>query len=213
MTIDQIISSLEREYGAPEWQSRSDPLSELIRTVLSQNTSDVNSKRAFDRLIATFGSWERVAEASSEQISEAIKSGGLSKIKAGRIKAILERIRQGQGDLDLGFLRELPLAEARTWLERLPGVGPKTAACVLLFSLGKPALPVDTHVYRVSRRLGLIDSRASSKEAHRVLEEMVPPQSRYQFHRHMLAHGRKICRAPRPLCYKCMLEEGCPKIM
>jgi len=213
MTIDQITSLLEQEYGALEWQSRSDPLSELIAAILSQNTSDVNSKRAFDRLVATFSSWERVAEASIEQIAEAIKGGGLSRIKAGRIKAILESIRQDQGSLDLGFLRVLPLAEAKAWLEKLPGVGPKTAACVLLFSLGRPALPVDTHVYRVSRRLGLIDSRVSPKEAHRLLEEMVPPQARYQFHLHMLAHGRSICRAPRPLCHTCILEEGCPQIL
>ena len=213
MTIDQIISLLEQEYGALERRSHNDPLSELIAAILSQNTSDVNSKRAFDRLVATFGPWEGVAEASIDQIAEAIKGGGLSRMKAGRIKAILESIRQDQGNLDLGFLRSLPLAEAKAWLEKLPGVGPKTAACVLLFSLGRPALPVDTHVYRVSRRLGLIDSRASSKEAHRLLEEAVSPQARYQFHLHMLAQGRSICKAPRPLCHTCILEEGCPKII
>ena len=213
MTIARIISLLEQEYGALRWQSRSEPLSELIRTILSQNTSDVNSKRAFDQLVATFGSWEQVAEASTDQIAEAIKGGGLNRIKAGRIRTILERIRKDQGSLDLGFLRALPSSEAKTWLEGLPGVGSKTAACVLLFSLGRPALPVDTHIYRVSRRLGLIDSRASAKEAHQLLEEMVPPQARYQFHFHMLAHGRSICKAPCPLCHKCILGEGCPKII
>ena len=211
MTIDQIISLLEQEYGVLEWQPRSDPVSELMRTILSQNTSDVNSKRAFDLLIATFGSWERVADADTEQIAEAIKSGGLSRIKAGRIKTILESIEQDQGSLDLAFLGELPVADSRAWLEELPGVGSKTAACVLLFSLGRPALPVDTHVYRVSRRLGLIESRVSPKEAHPLLEEQVPPQARYQFHLHLLAHGRRICKALRPLCHKCILEKGCPK--
>ncbi|MFC2039166.1 endonuclease III domain-containing protein, partial [Chloroflexota bacterium] len=186
---------------------------ELIVAILSQNTSDVNSKRAFDRLVATFGSWGSVAEGSVDQIVGAIKGGGLSRIKARRIKAILESVRQREGILDLGFLTGFPLAEAKAWLERLPGVGPKTAACVLLFSLGRPALPVDTHVHRVSRRLGLIDSRVSPKDAHRLLENIVMPEARYQFHLHMLAHGKTLCKALRPLCHRCFLEEGCPKII
>lgn len=210
MTIDEILTLLEQEYGPLQWQSGSDPVSELIGAILSQNTSDVNSRRAFERLIDTFGAWERVAEASIDQIAEAIKGGGLGRIKAGRIKAILERLLESQGSLDLGFLEGLPLAEAKAWLEKLPGVGPKTAACVLLFSLGRPVIPVDTHVYRVSRRLGLIDSKVWPKEAHQLLEEVVPPQARYQFHLHMLAHGRSVCKAQRPLCYQCIFQRGCP---
>jgi len=210
MTIDEILSLLEREYGPLQWRASGGPLSELIRAILSQNTSDVNSKRAFERLVSTFGTWERVAEGSIEQIAEAIRCGGLSRIKAGRIKASLTRILESQRSLDLDFLGELPLPLARAWLEGLPGVGPKTAACVLLFSLERAALPVDTHVYRVARRLGLIDSRVSVEQAHQLLEDVVPSEERYQFHLHMLWHGRSICRAQRPLCQGCVFNEGCP---
>lgn len=209
MTIDEIIQLLGQEYGLPQWQRQRDPLSELIGAILSQNTSDVNSHRAFDSLISTFGTWDRVAEASVGEVAEAIACGGLSRIKAPRIKAILEGILNDHSSLDLGFLGELPLPEARAWLQALPGVGPKTASCVLLFSLGRPVLPVDTHVYRVSRRLGLIDSGVSPARAHQLLEELVPAEAIYQFHLNMLAHGRGVCRAQRPRCHECVLREGC----
>ena len=209
MTIDETIRLLGQEYGIPQWRPSRDPLSELIGAILSQNTSDVNSHRAFDSLISTFGSWDTVAEASSDEIATAIACGGLSRIKAPRIKAILEEILNDHGSLDLGFLDELPLPEARAWLQALPGVGPKTASCVLLFSLGRPALPVDTHVYRVSRRLGLIDSGVSPARAHQLLEELVPAEAIYQFHLNMLAHGRGVCRAQRPRCHECVFGEGC----
>ena len=209
MTIDEIIHLLGQEYGLPQWRQRRDPLSELIGAILSQNTSDVNSHRAFNSLISTFGSWERVAQASIGEVAEAIACGGLSRIKAPRIKAILEGIPNDNGSLDLGFLGELPIPEARAWLQALPGVGPKTASCVLLFSLGRPVLPVDTHVYRVSRRLGLIDSGVSPARAHQLLEELVPAEAIYQFHLNMLAHGRGVCRAQRPRCPECVLQEGC----
>lgn len=209
MTIDEIIQLLGQEYGLPQWQRQRDPLSELIGAILSQNTSDVNSHRAFDSLISTFGSWERVAQASIGEVAEAIACGGLSRIKAPRIKAILEGIPNDNGSLDLGFLGELPIPEAKAWLQALPGVGPKTASCVLLFSLGRPVLPVDTHVYRVSRRLGLIDSGVSPARAHQLLEELVPAEAIYQFHLNMLAHGRGVCRAQRPRCHECVFREGC----
>jgi len=210
MSINEIIALLEQEYGALEWRPHADPVSVLIGTILSQNTSDINSHRAFDRLIETFGTWEMVAEAGVNEIAEAIRGGGLNRIKAVRIKACLEGILESQGSLGLSFLAHLSSSEAKAWLEKLPGVGPKTAACVLLFSLGKPALPVDTHVYRVSRRLGLINSKVSPKEAHQLLEAMVPEEERYEFHFHMLAHGRKICQARRTLCHECVLKEHCP---
>jgi endonuclease-3 len=210
MTIAEVLRLLGREYGFPEWQPGADPLSELIGAILSQNTSDVNSKRAFESLLDTFGSWERVAQATSDEIAEAIRCAGLSRIKAPRIRAILDRVLEDRGSLDLGFLGEIPLSEAKAWLEGLPGVGPKTAACVLLFSLGRAALPVDTHVYRVSKRLGLIDSGASPEEAQRLLEDMLPAEAIYQFHLNMLGHGRSVCRAKRPLCDRCVLEGGCP---
>jgi len=210
MTIDEIIHLLGQEYGNPGWRPRTDPLSELIAAILSQNTSDVNSHRAFEKLISTLGGWDRVAEASSDEIAMAIGCGGLSRVKAPRIKAILEGILKTQGSLDLGFLGHLPIPEAKAWLQALPGVGPKTAGCVLLFALGKPVLPVDTHVYRVSRRLGLIDSKVSPEKAHQLLEEIVPPEAIYRFHLNMLAHGRRVCRAWHPLCHRCVLRGGCP---
>ena len=213
MSIDEIIALLEQEYGALEWRPHADPVSVLMGTILSQNTSDVNSHRAFDRLIGTFSTWERVAEAGVDEIAEAIRGGGLNRIKAVRIKACLEGILESQGSLDLGVLARLSFTEAKAWLEKLPGVGPKTAACVLLLSLGKPALPVDTHVYRVSRRLGLINSKVSPREAHQLLEAMVPEGERYEFHFHMLAHGRKVCQARRPLCHECVFQRQCPKIL
>ena len=122
----------------------------------------------------------------------------------------LHEIRESQGSFDLSFLKELPLPEAKAYLEHLPGVGPKTASCVLLFSLGRPALPVDTHVFRVAKRLGLIDSRVTLSRAHNLLESQVPPHSVYQFHLHMIEHGRQICHARRPRCHQCVLKQGCP---
>jgi len=209
MTIDEIIYLLGKEYGIPQWKRRSDPLSELVMTILSQNTSDVNSHRAFSSLLSAFGSWDRVAVAESDEIAAAISCGGLSRMKAPRIKAVLEEILNGSGSPDLGFLSELPLHEARAWLQALPGVGPKTASCVLLFSLGRPALPVDTHVYRVSSRLGLIDQGISPARAQQQLEGLLPADAIYQFHLNMLAHGRRVCKAQRPRCHGCVLRGGC----
>ncbi|UCD54237.1 MAG: endonuclease III, partial [Dehalococcoidia bacterium] len=144
----------------------------LVQTILSQNTSDVNSRRAFNSLLASFDSWESVAAADVNDISTAIKMGGLGDIKAKRIKAALAEIKRKQGKLELDFLNQLPLAKARDWLKQLPGVGSKTASCVLLFSLGRPALPVDTHVLRVTKRLGLIEPKTSAEQAHRLLESL-----------------------------------------
>jgi endonuclease-3 len=209
MTIAEIVDLLRKQHGPPAQRPKRDPLSELIAALLSQNTSDVNSERAFADLVATFGDWERVMRADASDIAEAIAAGGLSNVKAPRIKAILEQVKNERGSLDLGFLKTMPLDEARAWLESLPGVGPKTAACVLLFSLGRPALPVDTHVYRVSQRLGLIGKNVSPDEAHRILQKKVPVDIIYAFHMNMVKHGRRVCRAQRPLCDECLLKEGC----
>ena len=209
MSIDEIVRLLGRRYGVPRWRRRGDPLSQLIATILSQNTSDANSGRAFESLVSSFGTWEQVAAAGVGQIADAIACGGLSRVKAPRIKQILSRIQTDRGSLDLGFLDGMPSAAAREWLEALPGVGPKTAACVLLFSLGRPVLPVDTHVYRVCRRLGLIGNGVSPVRAHGMLEAMVTADSIYQFHVNMVTHGRAVCRAQRPRCGDCVLLEGC----
>jgi len=209
MTIEEVIALLREQHGSPRRLPRRDPLSELIAALLSQNTSDANSGRAFANLVSTFGTWDHVAESDVDRISKAISAGGLNKVKAPRIKAVLARIKGEKGALDLGFLNSMPLAEARSWLESLPGIGPKTAACVLLFSLGRPALPVDTHVYRVSQRLELIDAKVSPDDAHRILGEMVSPHDIYEFHMNMVRHGRKVCRSQNPLCSGCLLKKGC----
>jgi endonuclease-3 len=210
VTTAQVLRLLRKEYGPREWQTGQDPLSTLIATVLSQNTSDVNSHRAFAALVNRFRSWESVTTADVSELAEAIRAGGLADIKASRIVSILHRIQEERGCLDLSFLNELGLAEAKAWLRQLPGVGPKTAGCVLLFSLGKPAMPVDTHVYRVAKRLGLIDSKASVEKAHEILEGLVPPKNVHEFHILMVEHGRRTCKARRPRCPACVLRGLCP---
>ena len=210
MAIEEVIELLEQEYGPRQWQSDRDPIDVLIGTILSQNTSDTNSGRAFASLKASFGSWEAVAIAPAEHIAEVIKSGGLSQIKAVRIKQVLGQIEKEQGGISLDSLKSMNISETEDYLIRLPGVGHKTARCVLLFSLAKPSLPVDTHVFRVSKRLGLIDSRASIEKAHSLLQELTPPSKVYQFHVHMIEHGRRICHARQPRCNLCILIDICP---
>jgi endonuclease-3 len=210
MIVEEVIELLEREYGPREWQPGSEPVDVLIGTVLSQNTSDVNSKRAFNSLLSIFGSWEDVVAAPVEHIAQAIKFGGLSRIKAVRIKKILAKIEKEQGCISLDFLKSMDISEAKNYLMHLPGVGPKTANCVLLFGLGKPCLPVDTHVFRVAKRLGLIDSRVSIEEAHNLLQEQIPAAKVYQLHLHLIEHGRRVCHARQPRCSECVLEAGCP---
>jgi len=210
VAIEEVIELLEQEYGSGQWQPDRDPIDVLIGTILSQNTSDANSGRAFASLKASFDSWEAVASAPAEHIAQVIQSGGLSQIKAVRIKQVLEQIEKEQGRISLDSLKSKSMAEAEDYLMRLPGVGHKTARCVLLFSLGKPSLPVDTHVFRVAKRLGLIDSRVSVEKAHSLLQEQTPPSKVYQFHIHMIEHGRRICHARQPRCDRCILRGACP---
>jgi len=210
VAIEEVIELLEQEYGPREWQPDRDPIDVLIGTILSQNTSDANSGRAFASLKASFNSWEAVASAPVEHIARVIKFGGLHRIKAARIKQVLEQIENEQGRISLDFLKSMSIAEAENYLMRLPGVGHKTARCVLLFSLGKPSLPVDTHIFRVAKRLGLIDSRASVEKAPSLLQEQIPPSRVYQFHVHMIEHGRRICHARQPCCNRCILRNICP---
>jgi endonuclease-3 len=210
VAIEEIIELLEQEYGSREWQADREPIDVLIGTILSQNTSDANSHRAFASLKASFNSWEAVASASVEHIARVIKSGGLFQIKAARIKQVLEQIEKEQGCISLDSLKSKTMTETEDYLMRLPGVGHKTASCVLLFSLGKPSLPVDTHVFRVAKRLGLIDSKTSIEKAPGLLQEQIPPSKVYQFHVHMIEHGRHICRARQPRCNRCTLRDTCP---
>ena len=186
-----------------------DPLDELINTILSQNTNDLNRDRAYHALRAKFPTWEAVRDAPSGQVIAAIKSAGLANQKGPRIQKVLRRITAERGELDLNFLRDLPTDEAKAWLMSLDGVGPKTASIVLLFALGKPAFPVDTHIHRVTGRLGLIPPKTSADQAHGILEELVPPEWYHSFHLNVIEHGRRVCKAQRPLCAQCVLQKHC----
>jgi endonuclease-3 len=205
-----IRDALRSYYGRPHNQPHRAPLDELVLTVLSQNTNDRNRDVAYERLRDRFASWEAVAHAPDTEIEEAIRPGGISKVKARRIKSMLGAIEAERGSLDLGFLAEAPRAEALEFLEALPGVGRKTAACVLLFSFDRPELPVDTHVYRVTSRLGLTRPRASFEEAHDVLLAAAPPQDVYELHVNLIRHGRRLCTARAPACPECPLLDLCP---
>lgn len=206
---ESVMERLAPVYGRPVAQPSHDPLSELILTVLSQNTADTNSGRAFVQMMRRYPSWEAIADAPPEELVATIQNGGLAQQKAPRIQAILREVAARSPDWDLGFLETMPLEEARSWLRALPGVGPKTAACVLLFALGRPALPVDTHVERVSKRLGLIPQKASADQAHSMLEALVPLEDYYPFHMLLIKHGRRTCSARKPACGRCPLVE-CP---
>ncbi len=206
LTVHQLLIE---EYGQHEWQPRLDPLSELIFTILSQNTSDVNRDRAWRRLKEKFPTWESVLAADTAEIADAIRPGGLANVKAPRIQETLRFVKRERGEFTLDFLAEMEIDEAKQWLTSLKGVGPKTAAIVLLFSLGKPAFPVDTHIHRVTRRLGLIGPKTSREQAHEVLEELLPSGIYYTFHLNLIAHGREVCQARRPRCETCVLREHC----
>ena len=207
--IQKALEALGAFYGELEWRRRLDPLSELILTILSQHTSDANSFRAFDEMRRRFPIWEEVRDAPVDELADSIRSGGLANVKAPRIQEVLRQIGDERGELNLDFLHGMEPGEARAWLSGFKGVGPKTAACVLMFACGMPVLPVDTHVYRVSRRLGLIDERASAEKAHVLLEEMLSPDQRYPFHVYAITHGRQVCKAQRPLCEACVVREWC----
>ncbi len=205
----ELSKLLEAEYGKKVWRADGDPLSVLIATILSQNTSDNNSHRAFANLRSKFKSWEEVRRVGVKRIAGAIRSGGLAEIKALRIKNILNQVYEENGTLDLSFLKSWRTERIKGWLRRFKGVGNKTAACVLLFSLKRPALPVDTHVLRVSRRLGLVPQNFNAAKAEALLEELVPRNLIYQFHLNLIAHGRMVCKAANPSCHDCVLLENC----
>jgi len=213
--ISDIIARLDQTYSMPAWRPHRDPVAELVLTILSQNTADTNSGRAFVRLLAAFPSWQAVIDAPLPELIAAIRPGGLAPTKAPRIQAALRDISERAGGFDLTFLAGLPLDEARAWLGSIHGVGPKTVACVLMFALGRPAMPVDTHVFRVAMRLGLIPERAGNaamtpEKAHTLLEAAVPPQHFYAFHIGLIKHGRRVCTARNPGCPRCVLRDACP---
>ena len=189
-----------------------DPLDGLVLIILSQATSDINCDRAFDSLKNTFAMWEDVRVAPVEKIADAIRSGGLANQKAGRIQRMLNEIYEDAGDLDLSWMHGASAEKCREFLTKFHGVGPKTIACVLLFFLDKAAFPVDTHVHRITRRLGWIRPKASAEEAHRVLENLVPDECKLDLHVNLISHGRAICRAEGnggPNCGACILKKQC----
>ena len=208
--VRAIVRRLERRFGALLPPRAADPLDELILTVLSQHTSDVNADRAFASLRAAYPTWAAVVAAPEAAVADAIRSGGLANTKAPRIQAILREVHDREGAYDLARLRVLPDAEARAYLTSLPGIGPKTAAVVLSFSLGRDAIPVDTHVHRVARRLGLVPPKATAEQADRLLHELVPEGLRTRLHVGLIRLGREICKAPTPRCDVCPLKDLCP---
>ena len=205
-----MLNRLRKRYGDLVPPRRSDPLEELILTVLSQHTSDVNAERAFEGLRAAFPTWDAVVRAPTRSVADAIRSGGLADTKAPRIQAILREVEARRGSFDLSSLAELSDDDAREELVSLPGVGPKTAAVVLSFSLGRDAMPVDTHVHRVTRRLGLVPPKTSAERADRLLHELVPEGLRTPLHVALIRLGREICKAPTPRCRICPLKDICP---
>ncbi|MGH2820992.1 MAG: endonuclease III domain-containing protein [Actinomycetota bacterium] len=200
---------LERSQGTFTPKPRGSALEGLVGTVLSQNTSDVNSGRAFASLKSRFRSWAEALEAPADELADAIRSGGIAEVKSRRIQAILAEVERREGRLDLSRMDELPDEEVDEYLSTLPGVGPKTVACVLLFSMGRHAFPIDTHVHRVTTRLGWIPPRTSAQGAHRILSPRVPPEIRYGLHIMLVRHGRAVCKPKMPLCSECVLFDLC----
>jgi endonuclease III len=196
-------------YGEPIWRNPLPAIDELVSTILSQNTNDVNRDRAFNSLRAKFSTWEEVREADTIDIINAIRPAGLANQKGPRIQQVLRSITEERGNLDLSFLGDMPEDEAKAWLTKFNGVGPKTAAIVLCFSLGKHAFPVDTHVYRVTGRIGLRPEKMTVEQAHPHLESLFPPETYYAAHLNIIRLGREICTARRPFCEKCPIVKLC----
>ena len=205
----EIHKKLIESYGEPKWREHMDPISELVSTILSQNTNDVNRDRAFAAMRERFPPWEAVRDADLGELKESIRTAGLANHKAPSIQRALRYVAEHRGDLSLEFLRALPVDEAKAWLTAIKGVGPKTAAIVLLFSLDMPAFPVDTHVHRVTKRLGLIGPHVNREQAHVVLEALLPPETYYAFHLNVIRHGREVCHSRKPQCEGCSLLNLC----
>ena len=204
-----VYQILIQEYGVPEWREKLPPVDELVSTILSQSTSDINRDKGFFALKERFPDWQQVLEAPVEEIRDTIRPAGLANQKAPRIKAALQRIKDEQGEISLDFLADMPLDQAMDWLMSLKGVGRKTASIVLLFAFDRPAFPVDTHVHRITKRLGLIGPKVTADKAHQLLENMGQPDTYYPFHLNLIRHGREICTARNPKCQSCPLFAYC----
>ena len=204
-----VFQKLEEKYGRPNWRQHLKPVDELVATILSQSTSDSNRDRGFYALKARYPDWESVVEAPEEELIETIRPAGLANQKGPRIQAALSFIKEQRGSINLDFLADMALADAKSWLTQIKGVGPKTAAIVLLFAFNRPVFPVDTHVYRITGRLGLIKPGTTVNKAHDVLEEIGDPITFYPMHLNLISHGREICLARKPKCAICNLPELC----
>ncbi|MEI6136551.1 MAG: endonuclease III [Chloroflexota bacterium] len=208
----ELTAILDETYGRAPQQASNAPVFELVLTLLSQHTSDRNSGEAMHRLIERFPAWDDIVAAPVREVEDAIRAGGLAPTKSKRLHALLAEVKSRCPDWDLSLLRAMPLEEAKLWLTSLPGVGPKTAACVRLVALERPALPVDTHVERVSKRLGLVPPKMPADRAHAALEATLQPDEVYAFHVDLIQHGRRTCHARGPRCEECPLESRCPKV-
>ena len=208
---DVVLERLGERYRHPTWGGpRVDAVSELVLTILSQNTADTNSFRAFTALRERYATWDDVLAAPTDELEDVIRPGGLAPTKSRRIQHVLAEVHSAtDGTWDLSFLEQQPLIEAREWLTSLTGIGRKTAAIVLLFHFGRPQLPVDTHVHRVATRLGMFPPRTPLERAHDLLEEVLQAEEMYPFHVELIRHGRDTCRAPRPICGLCPLTDVC----
>ena len=207
--VEFVLAALRDLYAVPEWVPRRPPVDELVLTILSQHTSDLNAERTFDRLVARFPTWDDVAGARVETVAEAIASGGLAQQKAPRIQAALRRIHDERGEYDLSFLGDMDARAARDWLVRIDGVGPKTASVVLLFCFGLQLMPVDTHVHRVMSRIGLVPPRTPAERAHDLALDLFPAGSMYEAHVNLITHGRRTCTARNPACGRCTVAPRC----
>lgn len=207
--LKYVTQNLEAAYDTPRNNEANDPLDELILTILSQATTNQNSSRTFANLKSRFKDWEAVRRAKPEQIEDAIRLGGLAQVKSVVIKNLLNEIKARVGKLDLSFLHTTSVEQAREFLTSLKGVGPKTSACVLLFACKQPIFPMDTHIFRITRRLGLIPEKGSDEQAHRLMEQLIPEDKHYSLHINMIRHGREICLPRNPKCAKCCLVEHC----
>jgi endonuclease III len=205
-----ICARLEKRFGPLEAPRSTDPLDELILTVLSQHTSDLNSERAFTALRTAYPTWQQVVDADSDAVADVIRSGGLANTKARRIQSVLREVSEREGSYSLDRLAGMTDAAARDYLVSFQGVGPKTAAVVLSFAFGRDTMPVDTHVHRVTRRLGIAPERSSAEQADRLLHELIPPGLRTPLHVGFIRLGREICKAPIPRCRDCPLKDLCP---
>jgi len=204
-----IHEKLVEVFGEPIWRTPLPAIDELVSTILSQNTNDVNRDRGFHALRAKFPTWEEVRDADPEEVIESIRPAGLANQKGPRIQEVLRSITGERGSLNLDFLADLPLEEARAWLTKFNGVGPKTAAIVLCFSLNMPAFPVDTHIYRVSGRIGLRPEKMTVEQAHPHLESVFPPETYYAAHLNLIRLGREVCGARKPNCPQCPIRKLC----